>query len=80
MSCQGRTDAAVVAQDVDGVLLVVRSGATKKPALREAVRQLSVANANLVGVVLNGVDVGPRGAYTYSEYGSGSSDGVLGRA
>jgi len=41
---------------VDGVLLVVRAGKTDKKVVLEAKKQLEMANARLLGVVLNGMD------------------------
>ncbi|MBW2058653.1 MAG: DUF4388 domain-containing protein [Deltaproteobacteria bacterium] len=41
---------------VDGVLLVVRAGKTDKKIVLEAKKQLEMANARLLGVVLNGMD------------------------
>ena len=47
------TDAAVLASQADGVLLLVRAGATTKPLIRRARESLS--GANVLGVVLNDV-------------------------
>jgi capsular exopolysaccharide synthesis family protein len=41
---------------VDGVLLVVRADKTDKKIVLEAKRQLEMANAKVLGVVLNGMD------------------------
>ncbi|MBI3978842.1 MAG: CpsD/CapB family tyrosine-protein kinase [Chloroflexi bacterium] len=49
------TDAAVLASKVDGVLLVVRAGKTKREMARKAKQLLEKVNARLVGVVLNDV-------------------------
>jgi non-specific protein-tyrosine kinase len=49
------TDAAVLASNVDGVLLVIKSGKTKRDLARKAKALLDNVNANLLGVVLNGV-------------------------
>jgi capsular exopolysaccharide synthesis family protein len=58
------TDAAVLATKVDGVLLVFRSGATKRDRARDARRLLEKVNANIVGVVMTDVK-GERDRYTY---------------
>ncbi len=58
------TDAAVLAPRVDGVLLVIRPGATKIGASKHAVEQLRRGGANLLGVVLNDVEL-KRGRYNY---------------
>lgn len=63
------TDAAIIAPRVDGVLLVVKPGVTKLAACRQAVEQLQRVGANLLGVVLNDVDL-RRSHYKYSYYKS----------
>lgn len=50
------TDASLLAGMSDGVLLVVRAGSTETFAAMEAVRQLDVARANVVGAVFNDAD------------------------
>lgn len=58
------TDAAALAPTLDGVLLVVRPGKTRRSALRQSLEQLAQVNARVLGVVLN--DVVTRGkAYGY---------------
>ncbi|MBI2849172.1 MAG: CpsD/CapB family tyrosine-protein kinase [Chloroflexi bacterium] len=49
------TDAAVLAPRVDGVLLVVYAGKTKRDLAQKAKTLLDKVNANLLGVVLNNV-------------------------
>jgi capsular exopolysaccharide synthesis family protein len=49
------TDAALLAPRVDGVLLVVDAGATRRDTARRARAQLEKVNARLLGVVLNNV-------------------------
>lgn len=49
------TDAVVLSSQVDAVLLVARCGVTTQYALRHTRDLLQRANANLAGVVLNGV-------------------------
>lgn len=48
------TDAAVLATRMDGVLLVVRAGVTRRELARRAKAHLEQVNAPLIGVVLNG--------------------------
>ncbi|WP_191834791.1 polysaccharide biosynthesis tyrosine autokinase [Gordonia ajococcus] len=48
------TDAALIAQYVDGVLFVARAGVTKRRAVVEAASQLEMAQARVIGAVLNG--------------------------
>lgn len=52
------TDAAVLATKVDGVLLVISAGKTRREYARTAVQRLEQINARLVGTVLTGVQMG----------------------
>lgn len=47
------TDAAVLSAHLDGVLIVMRAGTTRRDRAREARRLLEKVKANIVGVVLN---------------------------
>lgn len=58
------TDAAVIAPQLDAVLLVVKSHHTTRDALSSALRQLRDVGANVVGGVLNDVDPKRKG-YAY---------------
>ena len=49
------TDAAVLSSKVDGVLLVINAGGTKRDHAQNAKTLLEKVNARLVGVVLNNV-------------------------
>lgn len=49
------TDAAVLATRVDGVLLVIKAGGTKRDHAQKAKALLEKVNAHLVGAVLNNV-------------------------
>jgi len=66
-------DAQVLASQVDGVVLVVECGKTKKAAVRQAVALLRQTRAPLLGIVYNktsGMDAGgyyDRSAYAYTE-------------
>ena len=59
------TDAAVLATKVDGVLLVISAGKTRREYARTAVQRLQQINARLVGAVLTNVQMGAgfRGYY-----------------
>jgi non-specific protein-tyrosine kinase len=52
------TDAAVLATKVDGVLLVVSAGQTRREYARTAVQRLQQINARLVGTVLTNMQMG----------------------
>ena len=58
------TDAAVLASKVDGVLLVVNAGKTKRELAIKARDMLKQVNANVIGVVLNNAQV-DKSAYAY---------------
>ncbi len=60
-------DAAALAQTVDGVLLVVEAGFTRRETVRRAVNSLLKVNANLIGVVLNAVPTDKNSYYYYPE-------------
>lgn len=51
------TDAAVLATKVDGVLLVLQAGTTRRDRARQARQILEKVKANIVGVVLNNAQV-----------------------
>ena len=59
------TDAAVLATKVDGVILVVSAGHTRRDHARTAVQRLQQINARLIGAVLTNVqvDTGLKGYY-----------------
>ena len=61
------TDAVVLSPKVDGVLLVIKPGVTKIPMLKQAIEQLRQVGANILGVVLNDVQI-RRGGYKYYYY------------
>lgn len=62
------TDAAVLAQHVGGVVIVVGSGKLRQQELEKAFASLSMVGAKVLGVVLNLLPVkGPDG-YAYSYY------------
>jgi tyrosine-protein kinase len=52
------TDAAVVARMTTGVLLVTRLGSTRADQLEDATKSLRIVNADVLGVVLNGMPAG----------------------
>jgi capsular exopolysaccharide synthesis family protein len=58
------SDAAQVASQVDGVIVVVRPGVTERPALTRALDRLSRVGAEVLGLVINEVEV-PHSYYGY---------------
>jgi succinoglycan biosynthesis transport protein ExoP len=70
------TDASVLASHAEGVVLVVKAGATAKNILRQSRKQLDDVKAKVLGVVLNQVDLKKssyyyKSHYYYSYYGDG---------
>ncbi len=73
------TDATVLSTQSDGVVFVVRGAATNSELARRAIRALRDVKGKLLGVVLNGMDLSPRGHesqyyYRYSYYGRQQDD------
>lgn len=61
------TDAQLLANKVDGTVLVVRQGIAQKNAVRDAVNSLKKSQANILGAVLNDVrDSSHHGYYGYN--------------
>lgn len=56
------TDSKILSTKVDGTILVVKYGYTKKDAVIEAVKGLRAVNANIIGTVFNGEE-NQRGKY-----------------
>ena len=61
-------ETAVLARAVDAVLLVARSGETRRQDLKNAAKSLRQVGANPIGVVLNAVPAGRDGYYHYYHY------------
>jgi len=61
------TDAVVLSQMVDGVLLVIRSGETPRTAIQNSLARLQTVKAKILGAILNSVGVG-RDSYYYYQY------------
>lgn len=56
------TDAAVIATMVDGVILVVHAGKTRRQIVSRGIEQLRYISAPIIGVILNNLHLG-RGRY-----------------
>ena len=69
------TDAVVLSQHVDGVLLVVRAAVSTRKGVQRALHLLTIAHAECFGVLVNGVDAstGEYGLYGYDNQNDGSS-------
>lgn len=64
------TDSAILSSMVDGVILVVAVGEVSKEMAKKAKAQLNSVKANILGVVLNGVEGNSQDEYYYYYYGS----------
>lgn len=58
------TDAAVLAPKVDGVIIVINAGKTKRELAIKARDMLKQVNANILGVVLNNAEI-DKSSYAY---------------
>ena len=61
------TDAMVLAQIADGVVLLIRAGVTPRQVVQNSLSQLKTVNAHILGAVLNGVNT-DRESYYYYQY------------
>lgn len=69
------TDAAILSQLVDGSILVIQANQTTRESARRARRRLLDVDANIVGVVLNDLDIDSAAnshQYYYYRYGYGT--------
>ena len=59
------TDSQVLSTKVDGTILVVKAGQTKKDVVMNSVNAIKKVNGNLIGTVLNGVEQSKNKYYYY---------------
>jgi len=59
------TDPVILSVEADSIILVIRSGKTTKDALRRAGELLWQVNARVLGIVVNGIDLGSPDHYYY---------------
>ncbi|MBR6462995.1 polysaccharide biosynthesis tyrosine autokinase, partial [bacterium] len=68
------TDSAIIAQHTDAALLVANGDRTPRDQVKNCVLQLKKININVLGIILNNVDISRGGyyryGYTYSYYRS----------
>lgn len=64
------SDALVIGQKTDGMILVIRAGATTHENLRRTLSSAETLNINIMGVILNGSAAGSKNYYKkcYSSY------------
>ena len=75
---QAVTDAAILSSFLDGTLLVVDAGRSRRRAVRLARQALERADAKVLGVVLNRIPVGARSEY--ADYYGGAQGSEAGPA
>lgn len=68
-------DAAVLAAQTDGVLMVLETGSSDRKAVEYAAEQLKRSSAHLLGVVLNKVPLNGHRSYYYYYYDPETPDG-----
>ena len=59
------TDSQILSTKADGTILVVRAEKTKKDSVKNSINLLKQVNANIIGTVLNGVDMSRDKYYRY---------------
>jgi len=62
------SDSLVLSQIADGVILVIWGGTTPRPVVQQAVESLRSVKANVLGVVLNKIDVARHSEYSSHYY------------
>jgi len=66
--CQVGADSLILSRYVDGVLFVVRPDKTTRRTVKHVVKRLQLVQANLVGSVVNQVDLSRHNHYTEAYY------------
>lgn len=61
------TDSQILSAKSDGTILVVRAERTKKESIQSAIDLLKNVKANIIGIVLNGIDERRNKYYYYGE-------------
>ncbi len=62
------TDSVILSKSVDGVILVIRAGETVREFTKNAIGQFQAVGANVLGAVLNCVDMSKDSYYYYQYY------------
>ncbi|MFH0925797.1 MAG: polysaccharide biosynthesis tyrosine autokinase [bacterium] len=72
------TDSTILANSLDGVILVIRANRTTLETINKAKQLLTIAKSKIIGVVLNDVDIRREGYYHYSKYYHTQNDKITG--
>jgi receptor protein-tyrosine kinase len=59
------SDPAILATQVDGVLLVLDAQNTRKGAVRQSIRSLEAVDANILGTIMNNAKISKSEYYSY---------------
>ncbi len=62
------TDALVLSTQVDNIILVTRSGQTRRGQLQQVIERLSKMKVNIIGLILNRWSPGTLNSYYYYDY------------
>lgn len=60
------SDCCIIANLLDGIVLLARSGVARKDGVKQAINQLRMTNTKILGCVLNGVEVNTKKYYLYN--------------
>lgn len=60
------SDCCIVANMLDGIVLLARQGKARKDGVKQAINQLRLTGAKVLGCVFNGVAVNPKKYYRYN--------------
>ncbi|MBV8061949.1 MAG: polysaccharide biosynthesis tyrosine autokinase [Nevskia sp.] len=66
--CQVGADALILSRQVDGVLFVVKPDKTNRRTVKHVVKRLQLVQANLIGSIVNQVDLKRHNHYTEAYY------------
>jgi Mrp family chromosome partitioning ATPase len=70
------TDAAILASQVDGVILVVESGSTHQSSIKETTKRLEQVGGKILGGVLNQIPARNAPYFHYPHYAYGRGEAV----
>ncbi len=62
------TDSMLLARIADGICLVIKGGDTSREVISRGVDLLAGAHANILGAVINNIDVSKKTYYYYYQY------------
>jgi polysaccharide biosynthesis transport protein len=78
--CLAVADAAVLSTQMDGVIMIARSGRTRRSHLTQAVERLREVKADILGVSLNGLSSVAQSYYYHYAYSQEHDDSANGAA